>query len=30
MGFTDTTHFSKFFKKHTNQTPLQYRIDQQL
>ncbi len=30
LGFTDTTHFSKFFKKHTNQTPLQYRTDQQL
>ena len=25
LGFTDATHFSRFFKSHTNQTPTSYR-----
>ena len=27
LNFSEPTHFSKFFKKQTNQTPVQYRAD---
>ena len=29
LGFTDVSHFSKFFKKHYQQTPAAYRISSQ-
>lgn len=30
LGFSETAHFSNFFKKHTDMSPVQYRKSQQL